>query len=44
MRRMLRVAFGLPLSRSELGSSVVLSFFFPLDSVAGSLLDRVKTR
>lgn len=42
MRRMLRVAFGLPLSCSEVGSSVTVSFFFPLDSVDGSLLDRVK--
>lgn len=39
MRRMLRVALGLPLSCSELGSSVAGSFFFPLDSADGSLLD-----
>uniref|UniRef100_A0A3Q1IU70 Uncharacterized protein n=1 Tax=Anabas testudineus TaxID=64144 RepID=A0A3Q1IU70_ANATE len=39
MRRMLRVAFGLPLSLSELGSSVALSFFFPLISEDGSLLN-----
>ena len=44
MRRMLRVALGLPLSCSELGSSVALSFFFPLDSKAGSLLNTVKTQ
>lgn len=44
MRRMLRVAFGLPLSCSELGSSDELSFFFPLVSADGSLLNRVKTR
>ena len=44
MRRMFRVAFGLPLSCSELGSSVAVSFFFPLDSADGSLLSRVKTR
>lgn len=43
MRRMLRVALGLPLSCSELGSSVALSFFFPLVSTDGSLLERVKT-
>lgn len=44
MRRMFRVAFGLPLSCSELGSSVAVSFFFPLDSADGSLLKGVKTR
>uniref|UniRef100_A0A672ITV3 Uncharacterized protein n=1 Tax=Salarias fasciatus TaxID=181472 RepID=A0A672ITV3_SALFA len=38
MRRMLRVALGLPLSCSELGSSVALSFFLPLDRADGSLL------
>lgn len=40
MRRMCRVALGLPLSCSELGSSATLSFFFPLDRTDGSLLDR----
>lgn len=44
IRRMCRVALGLPLSRSELGSSVGLSFFFPLTRADGSLLNRVKTR
>lgn len=38
MRRMLRVALGLPLSCSVLGSSVAVSFFFPLVREEGSLL------
>lgn len=33
------MALGLPLSCSELGSSVAVSFFLPLDSADGSLLD-----
>uniref|UniRef100_A0A8D3BCE9 Uncharacterized protein n=1 Tax=Scophthalmus maximus TaxID=52904 RepID=A0A8D3BCE9_SCOMX len=45
MRRMLRVALGLPLSCSEPGPSVALSFLlFPLDSRDGSLLDTEKTQ
>lgn len=43
MRRMLRVAFGLPLSCSVLGSSVAVSFFFPLMSEDGSLLGEDET-
>lgn len=43
MRRMLRVAFGLPLSCSVLGSSVAVSFFLPLISEEGSLLEEVRT-
>lgn len=39
MRRMLRVALGLLPSCSALGSSVTESFFFPLISDDGSLLD-----
>lgn len=42
MRRMLRVALGLLLSCSELGSSVTDSLFFPFVSVDGSLLDTRK--
>lgn len=42
MRRMLRVALGLLLSCSELGSSVELSFLFPLDSTDGSLLEGLR--
>lgn len=39
MRRMLRVALGLLVSGSELGSSVAgVLVFFPLVSVCGSLL------
>lgn len=42
MSRMLRVALGLPLSCSVLGSSVAASFFLPLISEEGSLLEEVK--
>lgn len=41
MSRMLRVALGLQPSCSELGSSVTESFFFPLISADGSLLDTI---
>lgn len=42
MRRMLRVAFGLLLFCSEVGSSVAFSFFFPLVRADGSLLVKVQ--